>query len=605
MWWIRSPRRAAGALGVSFVLALVVAQRPTPLCAQRDEIPAAPIELILDLSTAMRGQIGETEKVEIAREFVRALSAGLGGGGTPSTLGLRVYGADTPRASRDCQDSRLVVSAGDTEADIDAELSALQPRGVAPLAYALESALADTARTYVLIAGGLGECGGDACGAWRAPAARVTNRNARLHVVAIAQDPREVDLLKCLSRAGSGTFLVLSDPAAVSRAAAQLALILKNQGLIDVRVSLGGRERISVPVRILVPRSREVVAVFSGRGPHAIPAGIYSVVLETAPPITIERVMVLPGETVAIDRSDFGRLHVEMRDAENRAGRVPLTVRKGPGRTEVRYTFTGETIVLQAGTYDVAVDLGDSVVARRGVVVDPGRITRIVLGGIGTLLVVSREFPTPPPTSVILSRGADTDTLQVGEPATVPAGRYRLRVETIPVFVSDEVTVDHHETTTIELPSLGSLRVSVMGPQGPIEGVVARVSEPLTGERYGPVASGQAHLVMPGAYRIDLETVPVQRIDNVVIRPGEETIVERRGFSRVVVSPPTSGAIYRLEILVAPGGRRLAEVVGPAPSLTVAPGTYHARVSRGPQLVWEGEVVVALDKPARIDLPRP
>src|SRR5688500_16725557 len=165
MWWILSPRHAAGALGVSFVLALVVAQRPTPLCAQRDEIPAAPIELILDLSTAMRGQIGETEKVEIAREFVRALSTELGAGGTPSTLGLRVYGADTPRASRDCQDSRLVVSAGDTEADLDAELSALQPRGVAPLAYALESALADTARTYVLIAGGLGECGGDACGA--------------------------------------------------------------------------------------------------------------------------------------------------------------------------------------------------------------------------------------------------------------------------------------------------------------------------------------------------------------------------------------------------------------------------------------------------------
>ena len=473
MWWIRSPRRAAGALGVSFVLALVVGQRPTPLCAQRDDIPAAPVELVLDLSSGMRGRMGEVEKFEVAQDFVRALGAELAAGGAPPALGLRVYGADTPRASRDCRDSRLVVSTADTQADLGAVLGELEPRGVAPLAYAIESALADTARTYVLIAGGLGDCGGDACGAWRAAAAR-GNRNARLHVVAIAQDPQQVDLLRCLSRAGSGTFLVLSDPAEVGRAAARLALILKNQGLIDVRLSLGGRETIAAPIRILVPRSRDVAAVFSGRGPHALPAGIYSVVVETAPPITLERVLVLPGETVTVERSDFGRLQVGMRDGENRTVRAPLTVRARPRGTEVRYAFTGETIVLRSGTYDIAVDLGDSLVSRRGVVIDTGRTTRIVLGGTGTLLVVSPEFPTPPPTRVILSRGVETDTLRVGETATVPAGRYRLHVETIPVFVSDEVAVDYGETTTIELPVLGALRVSTIGPQGPVEGIVAR-----------------------------------------------------------------------------------------------------------------------------------
>jgi hypothetical protein len=605
MCGIRSLRRAAVALATWFVLALGFGQRPEQLCAQNGGLPAAPVELVLDLSSGMRGPVGDAEKMDLAREFVRALSAELAAEGTTSALGLRVYGADAARSSRDCRDSRLVVPAGDVEADLPAALSTLQPRGIASLAYALEAALTDSARTYVLITGGLGECGGDACSAWREVAARGTNRNARLHVVAIAQEPQEVGLLRCLSRAGSGTFMVLSDADDVGRAASRLALILKNQGLIDVRLSLGDEETLVAPVRVLVPRSGEVVAAFTGRRPRSLPAGVYTIVLETAPPITIERVMVLPGEIVTIERSDFGRLEVEMRDREDHTARAPLTVFGGSPRTKVRYGFTGDDFVLQSGTYDVAVDLGDSLVTRRDIVIDSGRTTRVALGGAGTLLVVSPEFPTAPTTRVIVSRGMDADTLQIGEPLTVAAGRYRLRVETIPVYVSDEVIVEYGETTTVELPPVGSLRVSLTGPEGPIDGVVARLREPLTGERYGGIASGETRLVMPGTYRIDLETVPPQRIEDVVVLGGQETIVERPGFSRVEVLPAATGGTYRLEILVASHGRRLAEAVGTAPSLTVFPGSYYGRVFRGPRLVWEGDLVVAPDKPARIDLPRP
>jgi hypothetical protein len=602
---LRSPRRAAGALGASIALAFTLAQRPSPACAQGSALPPSPIEIVLDASGGMRARLGDVEKMALAKAFVRALRSDLAADGAPPAIGLRVMGGDPSRPPRDCRDTRLAVRAGDPSADAGAVLSALEPHGAAPLAFALERALADTARTYVLVTQGLDTCGGDACAVWERIVARGSNREARLHVVAIAPDAAEAARLRCLSRAGSGAFLVVARPADVGPAAARLALILKNQGRLDVRLTLGGGESFAAPVRLLVPRTGEVVAAFSARGPRPVPAGIYTVVVETAPPLRFDRVMVLPGETVSLERSDFGRLDVQLRDDQNRPLRAPLTVRAAPRGDEVRYASTGEALVFQAGGYDLAIDLGDSLALRPGVTVVPGRTTRVALGGRGTVRVISPEIADPPPTRVILGRGAYADTMQVGEARTVPAGRYRLRVETMPVYVSDEVAVGYGETTTVELPPVGTLRFEIEGAGGSIAGIPAHVSEPLTRETYGVVLSGERRLVMPGVFRLELETVPPQAIEEVAVLPGQETVVERRGISRIVVVPPARGATYRLEIRRNPGDRPLAEVTGPAPSVAAWPGSYHARVVRGTVLVWEGRVAVAPDKPARIDLPRP
>lgn len=588
------------------VLALAVAalvQRPEPACAQGPE-PSGPVEIVLDASGTMRGLLGDAEAMAVAKEFVRTLRAELAAGGAPPPLGLRVYGAGSPSPQRDCRDTRLAARAGDAAADLVALVSAVQPLGVSPLAFALESALADSARTYVLITGGSESCGGDACAVWRDAVTTRTNRSARIHVVALGVAAQDTDRLRCLSRAGSGAFLAIRDPSEVPAAARRLALILKNQGMIDVRLSIGDGETFPVPVRLHVPLTRRVAAAFTARGPRAVPAGIYDMVVETSPAIAIGRVMVLPGETVTIERSDFGRLEVEMRDAEDRPFRAPITILAPSRRVEVRYGSTGEALILQAGTYDLTVDLGDSLVFRRGVIVSSGRTTRITLGGRGTLQVVSPEVTDPPPTRAILTRGAAADTVMVGQAKAVPAGRYRLRVETLPVFVSDDVSVDAGETTTIELPPLGVLGLELVGADGPIEGQPAELREPLTLERYGGILSGERRLVMPGTYRLDLATVPSQTVAEVVVRPGEETVVERRGFTRIVVASD-EGTNYRLELLRQRGGRRLAERSGSSPTIAALPGTYYARVWRGTTLLWEGAVTVASDKPARIDLPRP
>ncbi len=565
----------------------------------------APVEIVLDASTAMHGRMGDVEAMVVAREFVRALREELAAGGPPPAVGLRVFGADAPKSERNCRDTRLAVRPGDDEADFAAALAGLQPTGTSPLAFALQTALADTARAYVLVTASADACGGDSCAVWQDAVRVRTNRGARIHVVAVGVPPQDAERLKCLSRAGSGAFLTLGDRAEVPATARRLALVLRNEGRVDVRLSVG-EETFAAPVRLLVPRTRRVVAAFNARGPRAVPAGIYDLVVETAPSLPVQRIMVLPGETVTVERSDFGRLEVEVRDPADRPVRVPLTVHAPGRRSEVRYAATGESLILLAGTYDVSVDLGDSIAARRGVAVNAGRSTRVAMGGRGTLLVVSPEFPDPPLTRAILTRGAAVDTLAVGAPRTVATGRFRLRVETLPVFVSDDVSVATGETTTVELPPLGLLRVVIGGTEGPIPGQPASVLEPQTLERYGAMSSGEPRLVMPGVYRVDIATVPSHTVVDVTVRPGEETVVERRGYARIAVTPAEGVAgPFRLEVLRDAAGPRLAERSGSAPVVAAQPGTYFARVWRGSALLWEGRVTVAPDKPARIDLPRP
>jgi hypothetical protein len=593
----------AGSLALAL---LALAQRPEPACAQVAEPSMGSVEVVLDASAGMRGRLGDAEAMAVAKEFVRVLRAELAGSGAPPPLGLRVYGAASPRAQRDCRDTRLAVRHGEPQADFGAALSSLQPMGVSPLAFALESALADSARTYVLITGGSDTCGGDACAVWRGAVTPGTNRTARIHVVAVGVQPQDVDRLRCVSRAGSGAFLTIRDPSEVAAVARRLALILKNQGALDVRLSIGERETFPAAVRLLVPRTRRVAAAFTARGPRAVPAGIYDLIIEAAPPIVVGRVMILPGETVTIARSDFGRLEVEMRDSDDRPLRQPVVIHAPGRRTEVRYGSTGESLVLQSGTYDVSVDLGDSLVLRRGVIVSTGRTTKLTLGGRGTVRIVSPEFDDPPSTRAVLTRAGTADSLLVGQTRTMPSGRYRLRVQTLPVFVSDDVVVDAGETTTIELPPLGLLRLELIGPDGPITGQPAELREPLTLERYGAIASGEPRLVMPGTYQLELGTAPPQTVADVMVRPGEETVVERRGLARILVVPPEGAtASYRLEVLHERTGQRLAERSGPSPTMAALPGVYRARVWRGAALLWDSRINVASDKPARIDLPRP
>jgi hypothetical protein len=603
--WSSWAQRGALATGLALVLC-AAAERPTPLCAQRPEPPAGAIEVVLDASASMRGHLGKTEKMAVAKDFLRQLRGGLAEGGSEPPMGLRVYGAGSHRLLHDCQDTELLIRASDPS-DMWAEtLAAVQPLGVSLLAAALFRAASDTATTYVLITNGTAECGGDPCGVWRDVVTRgVGNRRARLHVVALAPEAAEVEPLRCLSRAGSGSFTVLTGPAGVPDAAERLALVLENRGLVEVRLTMGGAQSVVAPVRVLRPLTQEVVAMFSSRRIQEIPAGMYTVVAETAPPVSFERVLILPGETRVLENSEFGRLRVEVREGDTIL-RAPFSVRRSGHRNEVRYAMTGEPLILRAGMYDVSVELGDSLAIRENVPVEAGTMSRLVLGGTGTLRVVAAGFEDPPPTLAIAYGNGRADSLIMGKAATMESGRYRLVVHTLPVYVTEDVVVEADREATIVVPEVAILGVDLFGLDGLEKEPRIDVREPLTGEVYGTLRSGERRLVMPGTYRLELGTVPPRSIEGVVVGSLEREIVVRRGLSRITLAEPapSQGGQLRLEVL-STTGRSLAAETGLRPAVTVWPGTYRARLWRGAELLWQGDISVASDKLARIDWPGP
>jgi len=564
--------------------------------------PDGPVEIVLDGSDAMRGRLGEVRKIDAARDFIDRLRVELSDGDDPPALGLRVFGAGSARPQRDCRDSRILLSPADPAEAWPRALSEIEPLGGSALARALGAAAGDEATTFVLVTGGADGCGDDACETWREIARRGGNRRLRLHVVAFDPDSGEVEGLRCLSRAGSGTFLRIDGASEVVDAARRLARILRNEGLLDVRLSVGG-ERFAAPVRVLRPVDEEIVDAFTARGPRPLPAGMYTVVVETAPTVVFDRVLVLPGETAVIGRDDYGRIEVSLLDEGNRPLMAPVSIRASGGGPELRYATTGEAVVLGEGAYDVVVDLGDSLLARAGVQVAAGRTARVSFGGTGAVRIVAPEFSEPPLTRALLMRGGRIDTLSVGSWDTLPAGRYRLVVHTIPVYVSQGIVVEAAGKTSVELPATGVLGVDLSGPDGPLNGVRIDVREPLTGEIYGAVASGERRLVMPGTYHLEMSTVPPRVEEGIEVIPGKRRVVTRGGMGRIAVEASTDppDRALRLEVLADGGARRLGEATGAPPAIHVWPGSYLVRVWRGARLSWEGPVSVAPDETARID----
>ena len=569
----------------------------SPVCAQRPA-PMGRVEIVLDASDAMAPRPGGAGGLALARRFALALKEELDRRGDTPAIGLRVYGSPAPGDQDGCRSSRRLIDPGALDVDWTASLRAIVAEGPGPLSYGLEQAAGDDVDTYVLLAAAGDGCGQDACRRWGDIAtARRGGRRARLHVVALDPTDSGREELLCLSRAGSGSFTVLRTPSGVEEAAGRLALVLRNEGLLDVRLGTGD-EPFTAPLRVLRPLTGEVVAAFTSRGPHAVPAGMFDVAVDTAPPLRLERILLLPGETTVVERRDFGRLLVEVLDRENEPLRLPFSVRRVGQREELRFAATGLPLILGSAEYEVRIEAGDSLLSRR-VEVRAGGTARVTIGGTGTLLIEVAGFENPPADLAVAYGAATTARLRVGEPTRLPVGSYRLVVHTLPVYVTENVGVGARGVTRIELPEVGVLGVDLYSVAGVERGIPATVYEPLTGEVYGTLLSGERRLIMSGTYRLDLATVPPRDIGPLEVLPGQERIVSRDGLSRIELSAAAAQPV-RLEILD-DRGHLLAEGRGLRPSVTVWPGRYTVRIWRGTERLWQGSVTVASTKSAGID----
>ena len=122
------------------------------------------VEIVVDASNSMWGQINGKSKMEIAKTTLEEVSYWLP---DDLDLALRAYGNTSPSDRNNCTDSSLLVPFGERNREyVRHAIAGLRPTGQTPIAYALNQAAGDfgslqSDRTLVLVSDGIESCGGD------------------------------------------------------------------------------------------------------------------------------------------------------------------------------------------------------------------------------------------------------------------------------------------------------------------------------------------------------------------------------------------------------------------------------------------------------------
>lgn len=175
----------------------------TPILAEGKSI------IVLDASGSMWGQIEGRAKLEIARE---ALSSVLAGIPAETELGLMAYGH---REKGSCEDIELVVPpAAGTAAAISDAANAMQFLGKTPLSEAVRRAAAELRSTeekatVILITDGVETCEADPCALGAELEASGVDFTA--HVVGFGLSKEEGQAVACLAENTGGKYIQASD----------------------------------------------------------------------------------------------------------------------------------------------------------------------------------------------------------------------------------------------------------------------------------------------------------------------------------------------------------------------------------------------------------
>ncbi len=206
------------------------------------------VEIIMDASNSMWGQIGGEAKISIARKVLAQIINGL-----PETMnvGLRVYGHRYGlNDKRACTDTELLVPIKllDRTALIET-VNKIQLKGKTPLVYSVLEAIKDFEEipngSIILVTDGIESCGGDIKSI--GPAVKKSGLELRVHIVGF--DIREKEAraeLEAIAKSTEGRYLDAQDAAGLLSALEQTLkiefVVLNEKGEEAGRGLIGGEE---------------------------------------------------------------------------------------------------------------------------------------------------------------------------------------------------------------------------------------------------------------------------------------------------------------------------------------------------------------------------
>jgi len=210
------------------------------------------VELILDASNSMWGQIQGKAKITIAKEVLNQIIGGLP---DEMNVGLRLYGHRYGlKNSKACQDTELVTPIGlINKAQLTDAVDAITPRGKTPLVYSVLEGIKDFrdigSGTIVLVSDGVESCDGDIDSI--APALKAVGLDLQVNIVGF--DIKEVEArkqLEAIAASTGGIYLDAKDSEQLLDSLEQTLriefVLLDDQGGVKARGVVGGE-----PVQVL------------------------------------------------------------------------------------------------------------------------------------------------------------------------------------------------------------------------------------------------------------------------------------------------------------------------------------------------------------------
>lgn len=244
--------------------------------------PPAPVvedttqmELILDASGSMWGQVEGKAKIDVAKEAMGQIIDDLK---TKESLevALRIYA----HQNKECTNSVVEMPMGKIQADaMKAKVMGINPLGMTPIYYSLTESVKDFKKDQsgekivVLVTDGLESCNGDPCAA--AKALRDGGVVSKIHVVGFGLTKAELETLKCIAEPSDG--LVVGAGNATEFLGAMQEILKKS---LDYNLVLNGTTAKDEGVPMTVKVTQNGKEIVQRSGVHIqlmLPAGSYDV----------------------------------------------------------------------------------------------------------------------------------------------------------------------------------------------------------------------------------------------------------------------------------------------------------------------------------------
>jgi Mg-chelatase subunit ChlD len=240
------------------------------------------IEIVLDASNSMWGQLSQGSKIEIAKQVLHRVIRRMP---QHTNVALRVYGNGSHVKEQNCRDSELLVPLKQLDQfELLNRIHTIVPRGKTPIAYSLAYVRKDLqgargTRVVLLITDGIESCNGDPVAAAKQLSA-TAGVETILHVIGYdVADDMQQRLLKEIAQAGGGAFFPADSPEQLSHA-------------IVKATTIGFKLRDSQGKIVL---THEV-----GSKVHKLRPGAYSVEIDLPPKLVKQRVVVSADRTATV-----------------------------------------------------------------------------------------------------------------------------------------------------------------------------------------------------------------------------------------------------------------------------------------------------------------